>query len=136
MYIDDEGYFEHHGVKGQRWGIENHQRKSRAELRSLDKKTKKRDNARDNREIDAARARYKTSARSNYKAAKAQYKIDKHIIGKRQAKKSLNKVKEKNFKDYQTASQTKHGKETAAAILVVSGAVLVHTLGAVAAAKM
>jgi len=23
MYIDEEGYFEHHGVKGQKWGIRN-----------------------------------------------------------------------------------------------------------------
>lgn len=113
--VDD--FLAHHGVKGMKWGV----RKSRAELRALDKASRATDKAKRAKEIQSARDRYNKSARSNYKAAKAEYKEARHVIGKREAKKILNKVKEKNVKDWETGSQYKNGKEVAGAVLLGVG---------------
>jgi len=129
--VDD--FLAHHGVLGMKWGHHKAQtsggsggssapaKKSRAELRALDKASVKNDKAARNAEIDAARQRYDTSARSNYLKAKAQYKVDRHQIGKREALKAFNKVKDQNMADYEKASELKSGKETVVAVLATIG---------------
>lgn len=119
-------FLAHYGVVGMRWG----KRKAagstsatptRKQLRGMDKASKKADKAAHNAEIDAARERYKTSSKKNYKEAKAQYNIDKKLIGKNEARKALDKVKDQNIKDYATAGQLKYGKETAVKALADVG---------------
>lgn len=118
MTTETDDFLEHYGVMGMRWG-KHSGGKSTSELKSLDKAAKKKDNAKRNAQIDGARARYKASARSNYKAAKAQYKVDKYNIGKHEAKKAFQKVKDKNIRDADLANQTKSGKETVVAMVAL-----------------
>ena len=119
----------HFGVKGMRWGERMAARRTqRRSLRALDKKNKKEDNVARNAEIDAARTRYRTSARKNYKSAKAQYKTDKTTIGKYAARKKFNAVKQKNMDDHEIASQVKSGAETVGHIIGTVGLITVAAL--------
>lgn len=141
-----EEFLAHHGVVGMKWG--KHKAKSddgggsssggsekaapaRRELKALDKASKKADIAKRDAEIDKARTNYDQNARKNYLDAKAQYKIDKVTIGKREAAKAFNKVKDQNLADYNTGQLAKSGKETTAALLITVGAI---ALGGVAGA--
>jgi hypothetical protein len=119
MIIEEEVYFQHdvdeisdfldhHGVKGQKWGIrKQHQ---------VNKASRQRERKRNRKQIDAARERYRTTAGPNYQKAKAQYKIDKKIKGRAEAMRILNKTKDKNINDYVTGSRVRDGKEVAGAI--------------------
>lgn len=119
-------FLEHHGVKGMKWGV---RRAHAKEMRSLNKASRKKDREENNSKIDAARERIRSGqAKSDYKAAKAQYKADKHVIGSREAKKALNKVKEKNYEDYQKSSELKSGKEKAGYALAAAGLITVSVL--------
>jgi len=128
----------HFGVKGMRWGVRKAAEPtgggssgpSRRELRTMDKQAKAKDRAARNAEIDAARERYATTARKNYLDARAQYKVEKKTIGKYEARKKLDAVKQKNLDDYEAAQQIKSGKETALYVLGVVGAVTVAHLAA------
>lgn len=134
-----EEFLAHHGVKGMKWGKRKSSgsssessseggSSSRSELRSLNKASKANDKAARNKEIDDARARYESGARDKYKAAKAQYQIDKATIGKREASKAFNKVKDENLADYNAGNQIKSGKETAVFVLSAVGASVLYSL--------
>lgn len=122
----------HFGVKGMRWGHHKAQtaggETDRQKLKRLDKESRAKDNAARDAEIEAARQRYGTTSRDNYLKAKAQYKIDKKTIGKREALKKFQKVQNQNIDDFELATQAKSGKETTKAILVTVGSVLVAGL--------
>lgn len=128
-----EDFLAHFGVKGMKWGkrksssSSDGESASRSELRSLNKASKAKDKAARDKEIDEARSRYETGARDKYKAAKAQYQIDKATIGKREAAKAFNKVKDENLADYNAANQAKSGKETAMLVLSTVGAVVLYS---------
>lgn len=136
----------HHGIVGMKWGKHKSQSSSdggsssgggaaapsRSELKAKDKASKQADTAKNDAAIEAARARINSGAnRQAYKDAKAQYKIDKVNVGKREAAKAFNTVKDKNIVDAQVAQLAKSGKERTTAILVLAGAVV---LGGVAQA--
>jgi len=122
IIMNTEDFLEHHGVKGQKWGIQNISRQHQ-----INKASRATDRVKRNNEIDAARARYNTSARTNYLKAKDQYKVDKLVVGRREAKKALQKVKNKNFEDALISQQAKSGKETTTAILTTVGLAAVLT---------
>lgn len=125
--VDD--FLAHYGVPGMKWG----QRRAHAkEMRSLDKASKKKDKAERNDKIDAARERFRSGqAKADLKNAKAEYKTQKNVVGKREAKKILNAVKEKNLADYETGAQWKSGKETATGLIAgATGLVLISVLSA------
>ena len=137
----EEFVLQHYGVMGMRWGKHTAATaagtpvaKSRKELKALDKQSKAKDTAARDKAIDSARARYKENARKDYKAAKAQYKIDKMVIGKNEARKAFNQVKAKNIRDADLANQAKSGKETVAAI-IGAGVLAVAYVGLTAAAN-
>lgn len=119
----------HFGVKGMRWGQRMAERRTqRRTLRALDKKNRKADNVTRNAEIDAARSRYNKNARKDYKAAKAQYKTERKVIGKYAARKKFEAVKQKNMSDYEIANQVKSGAETVGAIIGTVGVITVAAL--------
>jgi hypothetical protein len=128
MIVTEEGYFvdyevqdfiDHHGVKGQKWGIrQQHQ---------LNKASRKRERQRHAKQVQSARDRYDTSARSNYKKAKAQYKIDKRTKGRASAMRTLQKTKDKNIADFNKGMEYKDGKEVATAIALGAAGAILYT---------
>jgi hypothetical protein len=116
---------EHAGVKGMHWGVRKNPEKAaqKAKLKELDKKSRARDNAVRDKEIDAARERFANTSRDRYLKAKAQYKIDKTTIGKREARKKLDAVLAQNQKDFDTANMAKSGHETTVAVLSTVGTI-------------
>jgi len=132
MPLDE--YLEQAGVKGMKWGRRkatsdsDAPTKTRSELRGLNKASRKADNVTRNAEIDGARERFNSgTARSDYKSAKATYKSQKQVVGSREAKKAFQKVKDKNFADYDKSQEVKAGKETA---IVAVAAVAAFAIGA------
>ena len=113
----------HYGIRGMRWGERKAQRQH---LRSLDRASKARDRASDNAAIDSARARLASGkTERDLRAAKAKYKADRKVIGKREAKKALFKAREKAIRDIELAETTKHGSERTGAVLGLVGAAVV-----------
>jgi len=112
---------QHSGVKGMKWGV---RREERRRLRTLDRESRSRDKIARDKEIDAARERYNESF-SKSKQVRAQYKIDKKKIGRREAKKKVIEFKAKQLNDYEIGNMMKSGKETTAAVLTIIGSVAV-----------
>ncbi len=133
---DVEDFLEHVGVKKWKWGTRRGGGGGPSN-RSLNKASRGKDRAKNDRAIDKARGDLKSGAsRQKYKAAKAQYKVDKVNLGSREARKTLQKVKEKNVKDYYKSQEAKSGKETTKAILgAVVGTVLVSSLRIAASSR-
>jgi hypothetical protein len=133
----------HHGVLGMKWG--HHKAAPTGGSapasapaptnRQLNKASRQKDKASRNAEIDAARQRYNTTARTNYVKAKDQFKADKKTIGTREARKKFNEVKQKNVDDFEIANQAKSGRETTVAILGVVGLVAVSSILKAAASR-
>ena len=137
--MTEDDFLEHAGVKGMKWGKrkaespklgpDGNPAKTRSELRDMDKASRKNDvaaaiakrkatNAEIDGEIDAARNRQKSGAnKAMLKDAKTQYKIDRAVIGKREAKKALAEVRNKTETDYYVSQLPKSGKEATLAVL-------------------
>lgn len=124
--MTEDEFLEHFGVKGMKWGqtrsgmtLPNGQTvATRSDRRAMDKASKKADTAANNSAIDAARGRIASGKNAQaYKDAKAQYKMEKLVIGKREAAKAFQKVKDKNIADYDKSSEKKSGRETVMAVL-------------------
>lgn len=123
MYLDAEDFIEHCGKKGMKWGQNRALNKtSRSTDRAAGKADRAKSNEKRNKDIDRARARFDSGkARSDFKKAKATYKQEKQVVGSREAKKALNKVKDKNIRDYNKSREAKSGKETTIAVLSTVG---------------
>lgn len=122
----------HYGVKGMRWGERRAHRKA---MKALNKASVAKDKAEFNRQVDAARARVAGGKTDRaYASAKAKYKHDKNVIGKREAKKALHAAREKRHNDIMMAQQTKFGRETTHAMLGIG--ILAVTVGGLRAAQL
>lgn len=148
--MSEEDFLDHAGVKGMKWGHrkaagpklgpDGKPQKTRKELRALDKasigrdKEKlKKDLAANDKEIATARAKVKSGENAKMFAdAKAKYKIDKKVIGKREASKALEEVRTKTLATYAKSKEAKSGAEATAAALVTIG---VAAIGVGLAAK-
>lgn len=114
-----EEFLSHYGKKGMKWG------QRRARNRELNRATK----LRENKEIDAARAAFKTGKpQAQAKKNKAQYKKDKQNLGTREARRLLAKRNEQYVKDIETANTTKNGKEKTILALGVVGIIAISQL--------
>lgn len=128
---DSREALQHFGVKGMRWGKHTAGagdsgggRSARREARAAKSLSKAQTKlAAKTEKIDAANKRDDAivSARENLgktanavKLAKSQYKVDKHILGKKAAKEVLNKAKNEHLATMNLASQNT-GREQAAA---------------------
>jgi len=123
----------HFGVKGMRWG----QRKAkvgpngkpmptRKQLRAMDKKTKARWKAedqkavtKDNAEILAARGRV-GQAHANIRAAQKKYKTDKKMVGKLAAREILGKTTQKDYDTLNTANRITSRERTGLVIAALT----------------
>lgn len=131
--VDD--FLEHFGVKGMHWGVRKgpdngvNTRQLNRESRARDKAARQVLRAKHERRVELARKRVQSGKlKDDLKKAKAQYKKDKHIIGRREAKKALNKVRNKNFMEVQKSREAKNGKEAAAAVLIGVGGIALQAL--------
>lgn len=123
--VDD--FLAHYGVRGMKWG----QRKAHAKnMRALDKAARKEDKAKRADEIEGARNRTNSGQnQAAVKAAKAEYKANKNVVGKVAAKRALNEARDKRFEDYNKSKEYKNGKELATAIAIgLAGSVLLASL--------
>lgn len=130
-------YLEHHGVKGMKWGVR------RSQNRSLNKASRAKDRKQSDKDIDKARSRTKGTSRAarlgfgdkgskshtEFKRARTQYKADRAVMGSREARKILNKAREKRIDEIATSRQAKSGRETTFAILGAVGAALLTPAG-------
>jgi len=123
-----EDLLAHYGVRGMKWG----ERKSnRKQMRALNKASRKSDREERNRQIDAARGRLHSGELSrDYTVAKTEYKVQRHVVGRREAGKVLRDKQEKLDAEYNMSKQAKHGAETTAAVLGTVGGVVLGTAAA------
>jgi len=124
-----EEVLEHFGTRGMKWGVRRSQH-------SMNKASRQRDRAARNASIDQARARVASGqVRREYKAAKAKYKRDRQIVGRREARKTLNSTRSKLNSEYRLSQQAKHGSETVTTVMALAGATVLSGAGAAAAAR-
>lgn len=127
MFLEHQGfsdeaidaYFEHHGVKGQKWGV------SRSKNRALNKQSRAKDRAASKAQshkeaqahtkaVDAARSRVSSGkTKQEFKAAKAQFKKDKVSKGSREARKILRAAKAKRYAEISKSQEARDGREAA-----------------------
>jgi len=115
----DIDWLEHHGVKGQQWGVRRAQKKqAKARNKALNKASRSKDFKEFEGTVDAARARRKGGAiKQERKAAKAQFHQDKAKVGSREARKILYEKRNKLSEEVAVSHQAKNGKEVAGTIL-------------------
>lgn len=126
MIIDEnvEDFLEHYGVKGMKWG------ERRARNRQLNRESRKKDWAKQERDVERARTRvYTGKTKADYKKAKEKYKSDKLNIGSREAKKLLLKARNKKYSEISKAQEAKNKKEVAVILGVVGAATLLQVVG-------
>lgn len=133
-FTDDEidAYFlEHHGVKGQKWGV---RRAARQRNKALNKASRQTDRQKHEQTVQKARDRIQGGKqKAELQKAKAQFKTNKQELGSREARKILNKTREKHWNEQQVAQQAKNGKEVATALLVAGGFMAISMIASGAA---
>lgn len=141
---DIDLYFEHHGVKGMKWGERHAVKKAaRQKNRALNNQSRSKDRnemaARSAKQqasytaaVDKARGRVASGkTKSDWKKAKAKYSADKARLGSREARKILQENRNKYDKDVNTARLARDGKEEMQrAIKGAVGNILVGTIAA------
>lgn len=126
-----DAWFEHHGVKGQQWGV-RHKRnrelnkasrqKDRAEIRTERAKAA----ATQARQVDRARGQVASGkVKRDFQQAKADFKVNKREIGSREARKILNEHRAKKMEIIAKAQEARDGKEEVQARLIKVGAELI-----------
>lgn len=129
--VDD--FLEHFGRKGMKWGV----RKSRPgafatskHKHQLNKASRKKDFEKHASNVDKARGRLASGkTKRDWKKAKGEHAANKAKLGGREARKILQKARDKKFNDASVSQQARDGKEVA--IILGAGAV-----GAILAATL
>lgn len=143
---DINDYLEHHGVKGMKWGHHSAQtsgsgpaRKSRAELKALDRQTRQTPrmvtvHGKEKNRVEQDKATLKArenldQSYENFKAAKATYKQDKHQIGKVAAKRILNDHRSTYTHEVAKANRETHNEEVTRILKDLGDTLIKHITG-------
>lgn len=120
LELEVASFLEHFGAKGMKWGV----RKSSAERsagRAMNKASRRKDTDKIDKTIDRARGRTSSGkTKAAWKKAKGEHSANKTKLGSREARKILNKAREKKYKDINNAQAAKSGKETAVAVGILA----------------
>lgn len=122
---------EHFGVKGMKWGVRRDTpsvSKTPTYDRLKDQEKARRLQARIDRNaaIDSARQRVSSGAiTKEAKAAKAEYKAQKKLVGRKAARQVLRDKRSALRSEYALSKQHKHGAEMTIAILAKVGSIIV-----------
>lgn len=135
---------EHYGIKGMKWGIRRENPSGRGgsrtpktdKIRDAEKARKLQARLDRNAAIDKARARVASGDLAReYKQAKAQYKVDKHTMGRREARKILREKKRELNTEYELSQELKSGAERTAYILTLVGGTILLSVASAAARR-
>lgn len=96
-FKNPQAALKHFGVKGMKWGVRNAATKTKSGLRSAGAAIKE-----DDRQIMEARAAM-PAKKAAYKTAKTQYKADRKVVGRREARKALKPVRKDYYKNFHRA---------------------------------
>lgn len=122
----DEDLLIHFGVKGMRWGVRRDKatgpRSAAQKIKDQRKAEKlKQRYARDDA-IDAARARVASGAvRKEYKDARVEYKAQRKVVGRREARRVMKEKRRALNNEYQLSQELKSGRERTTYLLTVAG---------------
>lgn len=118
----DELLLEHFGKRGMHWGVRS------SSNRSKNQESRMKDRQKRNLEIDKARQKVESGkVKQDYKKAKDAHAANKEKLGSREARKILNKAKEKRYNDINNSRLAKSGKETAVAIAGTAAFAIAYT---------
>jgi hypothetical protein len=121
VIIGEDYYLEHFGVAGMKWG------QRRAQNRALNRASRQRDREKQFKEVTRARQNIKSGkTKADFKKAKSQFKQDKVNLGSREARKILNKAKEKRISEISKSNEAKNRKEAALMLAAVGGIALLR----------
>lgn len=130
--LEVDAFLEHFGAKGMKWGV----RKSSAERsagRAMNKASRRKDTDKMDKTIDRARGRTSSGkTKADWKKAKGEHSANKTKLGSREARKILNKAREKKYKDINNAQAAKSGKETAIVLGIIGVVGALHVASIVA----
>lgn len=113
-----DAFLEHFGVLGMHWGVRNPRN------RELNRASRQKDRRKHENEVLRARAKLKSGRQTEeWIKAKDKFHRDKERIGSREARKALNKVRQKHYAEIQKSQEAANGKEAAITLLAVAGLV-------------
>lgn len=126
--IDEDIYYflEHHGIKGQQWGV---RKAARQHNRALNKASRQADKEAAVKSINKARASLESGkTKREFKSAKAEAHAKRTEIGSREARKIVANARMKKANQIATAHQYKNGKERALGVLAAAGTIAAITI--------
>lgn len=120
-----DAFLEHFGKKGMRWGVRTKRPGAFATSKhkhQLNKASRQKDAAKIDKTIDRARGRVASGkTKAEFKKAKSEHAANKAKLGSREARKILNKARQKKYTDVTNSQAAKSGRETTVALLVTAG---------------
>lgn len=116
-----DAFLEHFGVLGMHWGVRNQRN------RQLNRESRQKDREKHEKQVRNARKKIKSGKMEvEWATAKAKFHKDKEKLGSREARKILNKTRDKHWAEFNKSQEAANGKEAALIILGVAGAIGVH----------
>lgn len=130
MIVSEAYFLEHFGTPGMKWGVRKNQAERKARAEQF-KRTRKANAKRYERRVEKARANVKSGEpKAAMLRAKADYHVNKEVMGRKAARRVLYKARKKPYNEIQLSKQAKNGKEMAGQVLLAAGAYVLADVAA------